>query len=147
MIEPRFVEFIPEDLEENVLYVSQKYRTAVHKCCCGCGSKVVTPLKPTYWELIVEGDLVSLYPSVGNWSFPCRAHYWIQRNQVFWSYQMSQEEIELGRSSDRHMKERHFYRNEIPSITKSTVEGENSATTEERLSLWQRFKRWLTRWI
>ena len=44
-IRPESVEFIPEHIEEGVLYISELYRTAVHKCCCGCGQEVVTPLK------------------------------------------------------------------------------------------------------
>jgi hypothetical protein len=62
---PEFVDFIPEVLEDGKLYISQTYATAVHKCCCGCGHKVVTPLSPTGWRLAVERGFVSLYPSIG----------------------------------------------------------------------------------
>jgi len=34
---------------------------------------VVTPLSPTGWSLIFDGETVSLYPSIGNWNFPCRS--------------------------------------------------------------------------
>ncbi len=68
---PEFVDFIPEVLEDGKLYISQTYATAVHKCCCGCGHKVVTPLSPTGWRLAVERGFVSLYPSIGNWGYPC----------------------------------------------------------------------------
>jgi hypothetical protein len=71
---PEFVDFIPEVLEDGKLYISQTYATAVHKCCCGCGHKVVTPLSPTGWRLAVERGFVSLYPSIGNWGYPCRSH-------------------------------------------------------------------------
>ena len=70
-LEPRFVEFIPAELEQGTLYVSIPYATATHLCACGCGEKVVTPFAPTDWRLILEGDhLISLRPSIGNWSFP-----------------------------------------------------------------------------
>ena len=35
--EHRFVELIPEVLDEGVLYISVTYTTALHKCACGCG--------------------------------------------------------------------------------------------------------------
>lgn len=31
--------FIPERLEEGILYVSIKYHTAAHLCPCGCKNK------------------------------------------------------------------------------------------------------------
>jgi hypothetical protein len=74
----KFVEFVPEDIQPNTLYVSVEYGTAVHKCCCGCGEEVVTPLTPTDWKLKFDGESVSLAPSIGNWSFKCRSHYFIR---------------------------------------------------------------------
>lgn len=88
-----FVEFIPRDLEEGKLYVSTTYATAVHRCCCGCGSKITTPLAPSEWKLTFDGETVSLSPSIGNWSFPCQSHYWIRRNSIDWAGQMSPEQI------------------------------------------------------
>ena len=50
-----FIEFIPSELEEGVLYVSVQYATAVHKCACGCNNKVVTPISPVDWQLLFDG--------------------------------------------------------------------------------------------
>jgi hypothetical protein len=61
-----FVEFIPDAIEEGKIYVSIGYATAIHKCACGCGREVVTPLSPTDWKLIFDGKTVSLDPSIGN---------------------------------------------------------------------------------
>ncbi len=80
-----FVEFIPRNLEESVLYISIAYGTANHKCACGCGNEVVTPLSKRGWSLTYDGDSVSLYPSIGNWNLPCKSHYWITENYVRWS--------------------------------------------------------------
>ncbi len=80
-----FVEFIPSELKEGTLYISIPYATAVHLCACGCGIKVVTPISPPEWLLRWDGDTVSLHPSIGNWQFPCRSHYWIMRNRVEWA--------------------------------------------------------------
>lgn len=89
-IQHKFVEFIPDTLEEGVLYITTEYATALHKCACGCGQEVVTPLSPKDWKLIFDGKTVSLYPSIGNWRLPCRSHYWIENNQIIdanrWSF-------------------------------------------------------------
>jgi hypothetical protein len=103
-----FVEFIPDVLKEGTLYVSMEYATVVHKCCCGCGKEVVTPLSPTDWKLIFNGKTISLDPSIGNWGFECRSHYWITNNRVRWAPRWSQDKIDAGRAHDRFAKERYF---------------------------------------
>ena len=75
VLDTEFVMSIPDSLAERTLYVSMEYATVTHKCCCGCGLEVVTPLSPTDWKLTFDGVSVSLDPSIGNWSFPCRSHY------------------------------------------------------------------------
>ncbi len=77
-----FVEYVPAALEEGVIYVSLRFATVVHLCPCGCASKVVTPLSPSDWQLIFDGEAVSLTPSIGNWSLPCQSHYWIKLDRV-----------------------------------------------------------------
>lgn len=103
-----FVEFIPEEMNEGVLYVSIIYASAAHKCACGCGRKVVTPITPIDWEVGFNGESVSLYPSIGNWSFPCRSHYWIRRNRIHWAREWSDDEIKAGRAIDRSRREAYF---------------------------------------
>ncbi|WP_230370090.1 DUF6527 family protein [Paludibacterium denitrificans] len=107
-IKPQFVEFIPSSLDQGVLYVSEKYKTATHLCACGCGTKIVTPLRPTEWTLIKRGNCVSLRPSIGNWNYPCQAHYWIRDNRVVWAGTMTREEIDTGRKIDRVRKDKYF---------------------------------------
>ena len=81
-IEPIFVDSIPEIIEENKLYISEKYKTAIHNCLCGCGEKTITPLTGgSFWDLVKENNgTVSLIGSVGNYSFPCKSHYIITKN-------------------------------------------------------------------
>jgi hypothetical protein len=101
-LHPEFVQFVPERLEEGVLYISKRYRTASHLCCCGCGQDVVTPLNPAKWQLIEHPDgSVSLAPSVGNWSYLCRSHYIISRNRIDWAGAFSPELIEAVQHNDR----------------------------------------------
>ena len=77
-----FVEFIPSELEEEMIYISIKFKTAVHLCACGCLEKVVTPLTPKDWKLIYDGKSISLSPSIGNWNYKCKSHYWIRKNEI-----------------------------------------------------------------
>jgi hypothetical protein len=104
----QFVEFIPDQLEEGVVYVSIPFTTAVHKCCCGCGREVVTPLSPTDWELRFDGKTISLDPSIGSWALPCQSHYWVRRDKVVWARRWSQKEIEKRRARDRQAKQMYF---------------------------------------
>lgn len=82
IMKPKFVEYIPEKLEDNVLYISIPFRTASHNCICGCGSEIVTPILPNGWIFTYNGESVSLSPSIGNWNLPCKSHYWIKNNNV-----------------------------------------------------------------
>ncbi len=81
-IQHQFVEYIPEHIQEGILYISMPFATAVHKCVCGCATEVVTPLSPKDWQLTFDGKTVTLAPSIGNWKFKCRSHYWIKKSQV-----------------------------------------------------------------
>lgn len=103
-----FVTAIPERLEQGVIYVSIPYATVAHLCACGCGQEVNLPLGPTDWALIYDGETISLYPSVGNWSLPCQSHYCIRNDQVVWAKAWSQKRIERGRQADQQRKEQFF---------------------------------------
>ncbi|WP_369074862.1 DUF6527 family protein [Chryseobacterium sp. RR2-3-20] len=103
-----FVEYIPNHLDEGVLYISLEFGTAVHFCICGCKNEVVTPFSPTDWKLIFEGDYISLSPSIGNWSFKCRSHYWIYRNKIIKCRRWSDKEIKENRKLDKKRKLNYF---------------------------------------
>ena len=96
-----FVEFIPDRLEPGKLYISRRFSTAVHLCCCGCGHEVVTPLNSARWQLTESNGKITLYPSIGNWNFPCQSHYWITENHIQWAGAMSPKMIATVREQDR----------------------------------------------
>lgn len=100
-IRHEFVEFIPERLEPGVVYISIPYATTAHLCFCGCGSETVNPLAPHGWKLTFDGETISLSPSVGNWSFDCRSHYWIRNDRVEWAGSWSADQVEAGRRARR----------------------------------------------
>ena len=97
------VDLIPASLQEGKLYVSRKYETSCHLCACGCGRKVVTPFTKGYWTLTIHWFRATLFPSIGNWAFPCESHYWIRNNRVIWAGSMSRATIR--RNSQRHAVE------------------------------------------
>jgi len=97
----KFVDLIPDQLEGGVLYICERYGTAIHKCFCGCGEEVVTPLSPVEWSLHKMGNKVSLHPSIGNWSFVCRSHYWIRKNRVVWAGALTESQIEYIKDRDK----------------------------------------------
>ena len=78
------VEEIPEQLYEGIFYYSHKYRTATHLCACGCGNRVVTPMKPGFWEIKGPPAKFSISPSIGSFQFPCKSHYFIRGGKVVW---------------------------------------------------------------
>ena len=112
-----FVDYVPKQLDDGVLYVSIRFGTAVHRCACGCGEEVVTPLGPAEWKLTYDGRTVSLAPSIGNWSFPCRSHYWVDEGNVRWARGFSEAEVALVRQEAR--KRRYgYYQTEGAELTR-----------------------------
>lgn len=109
-IKAEYVDLMPSTMKEGIVYISNKYKTAMHLCPCGCGNKVATPLKQGGWEVSVIGGLVSLNPSVSNSSFPCRSHYFISNGSVRWERKLSDSEIESAWSRDHAAREVHFDR-------------------------------------
>src|SRR5437764_14179159 len=92
-IELSRVKYIPKELEPGVLYVSEEFGAAVHLCACGCGRKVSTPLRPPRWVIEDTAGGPTLRPSVGNWEFPCKSHYWIWQGKIVSSDQWSPEQL------------------------------------------------------
>jgi len=137
-----FVEFIPDELKEGTLYVCIGLATVVHKCCCGCGNEVVTPLSPTNWKLTFDGETISLNPSIGNWGFQCRSHYWIKDSRVKWAARWSQEEIETGRPRDRSAKERYFDAADTATGGRPTRAWRTAEASGQGRGLWQKVKNW-----
>lgn len=123
-----FIDEFPITPAPGTVYVSTPFTSALHLCACGCGIKVITPLSPNDWSIIFNGVSVGLTPSIGNWSFPCRSHYWIRHGEVIWSGRWSKQEIEANREADLARKEQC-----------SVPKGETVPTTSKART---RFPRW-----
>lgn len=144
-IKHEFVEFVPDQLEPGVLYISVQYKTMAHLCLCGCGRKVVTPISPTGWALTYDGRTVSMSPSVGNWNLPCKSHYIIRGSRVQWAGRWSSEMIEAGFARDRQAKEDYYrrpHRSDEPSLPPPPARTEPS---QRRRGLLTRIREWWSR--
>jgi hypothetical protein len=138
-----FVEFVPEQIEPGVLYISVQYKTMAHLCCCGCGKKVVTPLSPTGWELGFNGRAVSVSPSVGNWNLPCQSHYVISNGRVQWAGRWSKEMIATGFARDLQAK--HDYYNALSYREPPAETPSLPPPSRKRGRLATKFKEWWSR--
>lgn len=107
-LKPQYVEFMPKTLLKGTLYISKEFEIASHLCCCGCRTKIVTPLHDTEYRLTERAGLVSLHPSIGNWNHPCQSHYWIRNNRVVWAAPMSRIEIDSGRRRDERLQDAYY---------------------------------------
>jgi hypothetical protein len=103
-----FADQIPDDLSEGTLYVSMRFGTVIHLCACGCGNQTVTPLGTNDYKLIYDGETITLHPSVGNWNFSCRSHYFVRHNKVVWASEWTEGQIAAGRARDRYVKDELF---------------------------------------
>jgi len=89
VFEPLIVSRVPETLSPNTLYLCFDCNVVVHSCACGCGESVVLPIHPDFWRITYDGEHATLYPSIGNFNFPCNSHYWIKENKVLWASNLS----------------------------------------------------------
>ena len=157
-LKPSFVEFVPDHLEEGVLYISERFRTCSHNCCCGCGEEVVLPLSPAEWQLSRDGEAVSLWPSVGNWDYACKSHYVVRRNRVLWAGSMTAHQIKRVKQRDEVALRSHVdwtnaardreqlatakTRESCPPIAPSSPSAGVALTNAPRLSVWKRLLGW-----
>lgn len=99
-IRPKYVQHVPDQLEEGVLYISERFRICSHLCACGCKEEVVTPLSHAEWRLFKDGEHVSLLPSIGNWNYDCKSHYFIEHNGIRWLPKLSAQRIKRVQQKD-----------------------------------------------
>jgi len=140
-LEPVFVDSVPETLEHGRIYISIRFKTTSHLCACGCRERVVAKLNPNDWNLLYNGRDITLHPSIGNWSFECRSHYFVRRNKIVWAGDMTQEQIERGRLSNSERKKA-----AVPVPTNSGLEEQTVMQNHDDKLPVSRIPTWL-RWI
>lgn len=139
-IYPVFTSIIPDVLDRDKVYISLDYNTVAHLCACGCGEEVVTPLQPSEWKMIYDGETVSLHPSIGNWSYKCRSHYWIKGNQIVWADDWSDEQVKRARQLEAQKKNLGSNGNQQKTTTKATTGSAQSQNTNKRITFWDLIK-------
>lgn len=107
------VEEMPNEILSGILYVSDEYEIACHRCACGCGSLVYTPLGSTEWRLSNDNGKPSLKPSIGNWALPCRSHYWISKGRVIWGGAFTDEQVRLGREAEAERRNEYYWKKSV----------------------------------
>jgi hypothetical protein len=88
----KYCDEIPESIKEGIIYMSHKFKLAIHLCACGCKEKTVTPFSKIIdgvdigWHVIEDNGKITLSPSIGNFSGenPYHAHYFIKENKIDW---------------------------------------------------------------
>lgn len=128
----RRVHAMPRQLEAGVLYVSEEFEVAAHLCACGCGNKVTTPLGATEWSFEETRGRPTLRPSIGNWQWPCKSHYWITAGKVRWADQWTTEQVETGRRAEEERRRAYY-------------ESRKKRTRNPLAALWSWFKERLAR--
>ena len=131
----KFVGHMPEKIKEGVLYISISFGTMIHKCGCGCGEEVVTPLGPAEWKFTYDGKTISVRPSIGNWSFPCRSHYWIRKSRVLWARSLTEEEVLESRAETKERLHRYYSQEKYPEVS------EEKTKRKKPIKLWTWIKR------
>lgn len=68
----------------------------------------MTPLGPTEWSFEEWSGQATLRPSIGNWQWPCRSHYWITAGEVEWAGDWSTKQVERGRRAEDDRRRAYF---------------------------------------
>ena len=79
---------------------------------------------PAKWQLSTTSNgRITLYPSVGNWKYACKSHYWIEKNRVIDAGQMEEYEIEAVQRRDRRDRKRYIAKANAKSEQERSVWG------------------------
>lgn len=77
------VERMPKTLTNGVVYHSEEFEIGALLCACGCGHRV-SLLVPDSHQIMSQGDMVTVCPSIAVCDAPCKSHYFIRAGQVEW---------------------------------------------------------------
>jgi hypothetical protein len=80
---------LPKVLDANTFYIigAPSPKWAVLMCPCGCGERLNVNLmrsRQPSWQLAVQGDRVSLSPSLWRPNYTCKSHFWVRDNDIHW---------------------------------------------------------------
>ena len=140
-----FVEHIPEELKERMLYISKTHGTAAHKCCCGCGREVVTPLSPTGWQLTFDGQVGFALPLYRKLEPALPVSLLHHEEQGDLGAAMDEGTDCQGTSGRRaRAKERYYAEAQSPPAPQELSSVPPPTGGQPRESLWQMIQRWFS---
>ena len=77
------VERLPKQLVDGIVYHSEEFEVGALLCACGCGHRV-SLLVPDSHQIISEGGMATVRPSIAVCDAPCKSHYVISAGRVHW---------------------------------------------------------------
>ena len=108
-LKPVFTKRIPEELDSGIMYVCIEGKTMMHLCPCVCGKIVVLSLDRTFWSFKYDGENISIFPSIGNYQFPCKSHYWIIDNCIVWDSDLKNDVFSKNRVQKLMKRIKHLF--------------------------------------
>ena len=103
----------------------------------------MTPFTPTDRKMTIDGETVSLDPSIGNWTLAGRSHYVIKRGRVIEAGPWTDKQVEAERHRDRAAKAR-FYGVPEPTEPVATA-GQAEPPSQAKPGFVSRILRWVSK--
>lgn len=80
-IEVEFTDIFPDYLDNNKIYISEKFNYSIHNCFCGCGEEYLIDMDDVSWTCLKHDDgKITFTPSILNKK--CKSHYIVVKNKV-----------------------------------------------------------------
>lgn len=99
-------ERLPPKVGPFEFHYSRRFDMAALACACGCGHRVMLNLLDQH-QLVIEGGLPTVTPSILVTDAPCLSHFFIRSGQVVWAQQWSKTTVDRVMQSQvrRHVEQ------------------------------------------
>lgn len=99
-------ERLPPQVGPFEFHYSRRFEMVALACACGCGHRVMLNLLDQH-QLVIEGGLPTVTPSILVSDAPCLSHFFIRRGQVEWAQQWSKTTVDKVMQSQvrRHIEQ------------------------------------------
>jgi hypothetical protein len=99
-------ERLPPQVGPFEFHYSRRFEMAALACACGCGHRVMLNLLDQH-QLVIEGGLPTVTPSILVSDAPCLSHFFVRRGQVEWAQQWSKKTVDRVMQSQvrRHVEQ------------------------------------------
>lgn len=99
-------ERLPPQVGPFEFHYSRRFEMVALACACGCDHRVMLNLLDQH-QLVIEGGLPTVTPSILVSDAPCLSHFFIRRGQVEWAQQWSKTTVDKVMQSQvrRHIEQ------------------------------------------